>query len=241
MGGAERWGFVKICGITTLEDARIAVAAGADALGFVFYPKSPRFISPEQAAAIAAALRREAPWVRQVGVFVNEPVHRVREWMEAIGLDWAQLHGDEPPEAVAALADRAYKVLRLRPPASEGRLEDPPDPEPYRGQLPDGPTLGVDAWHPAAYGGTGWRADWEIAATWARIHRLLLGGGLSPENIVEAILRVRPWGVDVSSGVEREPGRKDAGKVQAFIARARQAFQSLRVGHRSDSISQGKT
>ncbi len=220
-------GFVKICGITSLEDARLAVTAGADALGFVFYPKSPRFIPPEQAAAIAAAIRREAPSIRLVGVFVNAPVHRVQAWMEAIGLDWAQLHGEEPPEVMAALADRAYKVLRLRASAPERGSGDPPDPEPYCGRLPDGPTLGVDAWHPVAYGGTGRVADWETAAAWARRYRLLLSGGLTPENVAEAILRVRPWGVDVSSGVEREPGRKDPEKVRAFVARARAAFQSL--------------
>jgi len=214
-------GFVKICGITSVEDARIAVAAGADALGFVFHPNSPRFVPPERAMAIAAAVRREAPRIRLVGVFVNEPVERVREWLAAIGLDWAQLHGEEPPEAVAVLADRAYKVLRLRPDGAA------PDPAPYRSRLPDGPTLGVDAWHPAAYGGTGRRADWGVAAAWARAHRLLLSGGLTPENVREAILRVRPWGVDVSSGVEREPGRKDPEKVRSFIAQARRAFREL--------------
>ncbi len=213
-------GFVKICGITSVEDARAAAAAGADALGFIFHPKSPRFVPPDQAAAIAAAIRREAPHVRLVGVFVNEPLPRLRTLMEAVGLDWAQLHGDEPPELVAALADRAYKVLRL--PAASAL-----DPEPYRGRLPDGPTLGVDAWHPAAYGGTGRTADWAVAAAWARAHRLLLSGGLTPENVAEAIRRVRPWGVDVSSGVEAVPGRKDPEKVRAFIARARQAFRSL--------------
>ncbi len=223
-------GFVKICGITNLEDARIAIAAGADALGFVFYPKSPRFVPPEQAAAIAAAVRQEAPDIRLIGVFVNESIQRVREWLALIGLDWAQLHGEEPPEMVAALAGRAYKVLRL------GNMEDLPNPEPYRGWLPDGPTLGVDAWHPGAYGGTGRTANWEIAARWARVHRLLLSGGLTPENVAEAIRRVRPWGVDVSSGVEREPGWKDPEKVWAFIARARRAFQEL---HATEPLARG--
>ncbi|WP_322802551.1 phosphoribosylanthranilate isomerase [Thermoflexus sp.] len=220
-------GFVKICGITGLEDARMAIEAGADALGFVLYPKSPRFIPPERAAAIAAVVRREAPHIRLVGVFVNEPISRVRWLMARIGLDWAQLHGEETPEIVAALADRAYKVLRLRIRSSDGIPMDLPDPERYRSRLPDGPTLGVDAWHPTAYGGTGQRADWAVAAAWARTHRLLLSGGLTPENVVDAIVQVRPWGVDVSSGVEREPGRKDPEKVGAFVARARKAFQEV--------------
>ncbi|GBD08256.1 N-(5'-phosphoribosyl)anthranilate isomerase [Candidatus Thermoflexus japonica] len=223
-------GFVKICGITGLEDARMAIEAGADALGFVLYPKSPRFIPPEQAAAIAVSVRREAPHIRLVGVFVNEPISRVRSLMARIGLDWAQLHGEEPPEIVAALADRAYKVLRLRLRTADGIPTDLPDPERYRSRLPDGPTLGVDAWHPTAYGGTGRQADWEVAAIWARTHRLLLGGGLTPENVADAIAQVRPWGVDVSSGVEREPGRKDPEKVWAFVTRAREAFQGVFPG-----------
>ncbi|WP_376792179.1 N-(5'-phosphoribosyl)anthranilate isomerase [Thermoflexus sp.] len=223
-------GFVKICGITDLEDARVAVAAGADALGFVLYPKSPRFVSPERAAAIAAAIRQEAPHVRLVGVFVNEPASQVRALMARIGLDWAQLHGEESPEVLTALADCAYKVLRLSAQGSTESRGELPDPERYRGRLSEGPTLGVDAWHPRAYGGTGQRADWAIAAMWARTHRLLLSGGLTPENVAEAILQVRPWGVDVSSGVERTPGRKDPGKVQAFVARARQAFECLEAG-----------
>mgnify|MGYP001770796685 FL=1 len=216
----ERIGFVKICGITTLADARVAIEAGADAVGFVLYPRSPRFVPPERVAALCEILRQEAPHVRRVGVFVNEPVERVRALLEALGLDWAQLHGDEPPEALKALEGRAYKVLRLRPGA-------PIDPEPYRGRLLDGPTLGVDAWAPDAYGGTGCPADWTLAAAWARIHRLLLGGGLTPETVAEAIGRVRPWGVDVSSGVEEAPGRKDPDRVRRFIATARAAWAAV--------------
>jgi phosphoribosylanthranilate isomerase len=222
-GRGEATVFIKICGITTLEDARAAVAAGADALGFVLYPKSPRYLPPERAAELVAQLRREAPGVRCIGVFVNEPAEQVRALLERIGLDWAQLHGEEPPEVVQALADRAYRVLRLRPGSAI-------DPTPYRGRLPDGPTLGVDAWHPMAYGGTGRVADWEQAARWARAERLLLSGGLTPENVAAAIARVRPWGVDVSSGVEQAPGRKDPEKVRAFIARARAAFRALQEG-----------
>ncbi len=209
--------FVKICGITSLEDARMAVDAGADALGFIFYPRSPRFISPETAAAIVAVIRREAPSVRCVGVFVNERVEKVRALLDSVPLDWAQLHGDESPEVLAALGDRAYKMLRPRP-------DFVPDPEPYRGRLTQGPALGVDAWHRSAYGGSGQPADWEIAAAWAKKYPLLLAGGLTPENVAAAIARVRPWGVDVSSGVEAAPGRKDPARVRQFIAEARQAF-----------------
>ncbi len=214
--------FVKICGITSLEDAWTAVEAGADALGFIFHPASPRFVLPEAASVIVTAIRREAPSVRCVGVFVNEPVERIRSLLDSIPLDWAQLHGDEPPEALAALGDRAYKVLRPRP----GIILDP---EPYRGRLVRGPALGVDAWHRSSYGGSGQPADWEIAAAWAKKYPLLLAGGLTPENVARAITYVRPWGVDVSSGVETAPGRKDPARVRAFIAEARRAFAEQKV------------
>jgi len=212
---------VKVCGLTSLEDARRAAEAGADFLGFVFYPKSPRFVPPERVAVITAALRAEfgAEAPRFVGVFVDAPVEQVRATLDIAGLDLAQLHGGEPPALVGALHPRAFKALRPR--SSEEAVAMA---ESYRAVLPeDGalPQLLVDAYHPTRPGGTGLRADWGIARELARRFRLLLAGGLTPENVGEAIAQVRPWGVDVSSGVERSPGLKDPARLRAFVEAVR--------------------
>ncbi|WP_141610152.1 phosphoribosylanthranilate isomerase [Litorilinea aerophila] len=215
---------VKICGITNLADARVAMEAGADLLGFIFYPKSPRYVEPEEAAHIVAGLRQEhdaARLPRFVGVFVNEPMGRVAALLAEIGLDYAQLHGDETPEQVASLPGHGFKALR---PADNRQAEAEAARFASLGPA-DGPRYLLDAYDPAAYGGTGRRADWQVAASLARRYPgLLLAGGLTPANVATAVQAVAPWGVDVSSGVEAAPGRKDHDAVRAFIRQVRQSW-----------------
>ncbi len=208
--------YIKICGITNLADARVAVEAGADMLGFVFYEKSPRYIAPECAREIALVTRHLSP-VTFVGVFVNESLARVRAIMDIAQLDLAQLHGDEPAEMVRALSPRAYKALRPRD-AAEARAAI----ETYRAVV-DGsaPAFIVDAFDAKQFGGTGARGDWNIAADIAREFPILLAGGLNAENVADAIRAVAPWGVDVSSGVERAPGLKDHAMVREFVRNAK--------------------
>ncbi|NOX62345.1 MAG: phosphoribosylanthranilate isomerase [Chloroflexi bacterium] len=203
---------VKICGITTLRDAQVALDAGADMLGFICYPKSPRYIEPERIADILSQLRRP-PDRRAVGVFVNEDAERIRRLLDFTGLDLAQLHGDEPPVTLERLEGRAFKALR---PASLTEAEVEAEWCADLGPI-NGPDLLLDAHHPRLYGGTGQRGDWDMAAALAKRYRLLLAGGLTPANVAEAVARVRPWGVDVSSGVERSPGHKDHDALRAFI------------------------
>lgn len=207
---------VKVCGITTLDDAWAAVEAGADMLGFNFYPPSPRCIAPASCARIAAAIASCTPRVKLVGVFVNEPPDRVRALLDACGLDLAQLHGDEPPQALDALDGRAFKGIRpasLTAAALIARRY-------ARRSVP--PALLVDAHHPRLYGGTGQVGDWTLARALAAEYPILLAGGLSPTNVAAAIQEVRPWGVDVASGVESSPGHKDTDKLNAFIRTIRE-------------------
>jgi phosphoribosylanthranilate isomerase len=213
---------VKVCGLTTLADALCAAKAGADFLGFVFYPGSPRFVAPDQVADIIAGVRRRlgprAP--RSVGVFVDEPVERVRLALDSAGLDLAQLHGGEPPVDLETLAGRAFKAIRPQTPAAAEAVlatyAPPAGPGPSPGLL-------LDAYHPDRFGGTGRVADWALAADLARRTRLLLAGGLAPETVGGAISQVLPWGVDVSSGVERSEGVKDHDRVRDFIQAVRAA------------------
>jgi len=199
---------VKICGITSADDARAAVGAGADALGFMFYEPSPRCVTPEQATAIIAKLPTH---VAKVGVFVDADEATVRTTAATAGLDTLQFHGSEPPEFCARFELRTIKAFRVK---DTGSL----------GQLPDYDT---DAWLLDSYvqgvpGGTGERFNWELAAEAKRLGRpILLAGGLTPDNAAEAVGQVAPFGLDVSSGVEAAPGRKDAAKVAAFIASAK--------------------
>jgi len=211
---------IKICGLTNEEDALVAAEAGADFLGFVFHPKSPRYVQRKQVREIAASLRaRLSACPTLVGVFVDEPVQRVRETLDFCGLDLAQLHGSEPPAELRLLAPRAYKALR---PQTRGDAEafvatfgdDLPD-------EPDTPQLLLDAYHPWMPGGTGEQADWHAAMVLSWHFRVLLAGGLRPDNVAQAVTTVHPWGVDVSSGVEREPGKKDAQKVRDFVRAVR--------------------
>lgn len=225
---------VKICGITNLEDARAAVESGADLLGFILYPKSPRFVEPAVigeilaeiqvsgrggGADLATTINSAGRALKTVGVFVNEPVHRILAILEQAGLDYAQLHSDEPPFALAQLQGRAFKALR--PTGADEALAQAAIYAPL-GPV-EGPALMIDAYDPNAYGGTGKTADWHAAAAVAQKHPgLLLAGGLRPENVAAAIQTVQPWGVDVSSGVETAPGRKDHARVRAFIRAAKQ-------------------
>jgi phosphoribosylanthranilate isomerase len=243
---------IKICGITTIEDAQMVAAAGADAIGLNFYPQSPRFVTPRDAAEIAGAL---PPAVLKVGVFVNSPAEHVRQVALSLQLDAVQLHGDESPEFLRSWADpkmsecvRAFlwngagrtvcirmpacvKAFRLGPeglgPAAE-YLERSRQLE----CLPD--MVLVDAAEAGKYGGTGRVADWSQAARYplAPWHPpLVLAGGLTPENVAEAIRAVHPYAVDTASGVESSPGRKDPALVKRFVAAAKAAFeQTPRAG-----------
>ncbi|MCB0084520.1 MAG: phosphoribosylanthranilate isomerase [Caldilineaceae bacterium] len=209
---------IKICGLTNLADALVATQAGADLLGFIFFPKSPRYVSPETTATIILEVRAANPAIKTVGVFVNEPAERIVAVMTATGLDYAQLHGDETADWFGPLPGRCYKGLRPADGAEAASQAAAFAPL----STIDGLRWMLDAYDPAAYGGTGQRADWHTAATLARQYPgLLLAGGLTPENVAQVIQLVQPWGVDVASGVEAEPGRKDHAKVQAFIENVR--------------------
>ncbi|MBX3234951.1 MAG: phosphoribosylanthranilate isomerase [Nitrospiraceae bacterium] len=202
---------VKICGITNEQDAAVAVESGADALGFVFHKKSPRCA---EAATVKAIIRGLPPFVIPVGVFVNEDAKVVRDVMDDCGLALAQLHGDEPATYCELLGRPALKAIRLKDRRSFLALAEFKGRAQVRGFV-------VDAFSPDAYGGTGQVTDWSLAAEAAAAAPVLLAGGLTPENVAQAIRQVRPYGVDVSSGVEASPGRKDHGKVRAFLAAAR--------------------
>ena len=202
---------IKICGITNAEDAAAAAAAGADALGFVFYRKSPRCIEPVLAKQIIATL---PPRVTPVGVFVNEDVTVVRRLMDDCGFALAQLHGDETAAYCGELARPIVKAIRVKGRGSFLALAEFQGRAGVKGFI-------VDAFSSEAYGGTGLVTDWILAAEAAKSSTILLAGGLTPDNVGQAIQAVRPYGVDVSSGVERAPGQKDHEKVRAFCKAVR--------------------
>jgi len=227
---------VKICGLTRLEDALVALEAGADYLGFIFYPPSPRAIAPDDAGHLIAQLRAlpvlnpdralaPGPWPLAplfVGVFVNEPPATVAAILDRCGLDLAQLSGDEPAADVvdptSPLFGRAYKALRPRSAteAEDGAMHFAAPPN------STGPSLLLDTPYGRLYGGSGETGDWSIAAALAaRLPGLMLAGGLTPDNVAAAVARVRPYAVDVASGVESAPGRKDHALVRAFVTNAR--------------------
>ena len=195
---------IKICGIKTMDDALAAMEAGADLLGFNFYPKSPRCINVGNCRDIMSGMRKYAH-ITYVGVFVNASVAEIRATMETCGLALAQLHGDEPSGMVQSLAGKAFKAFRGIPENINGFARA------------EAPALLIDASVEGAYGGTGITADWKGAAQLARRYPILLAGGLTPENVAEAVRRVQPWGVDVASGVESAPGQKDLVKMKAFV------------------------
>jgi len=201
---------VKICGITRPEDAVAAADAGADAIGLLFYAKSRRCVSPEQAAAILAEL---PPFVTPVALFVNEAVETIKSICDELGVRTVQLHGDEPPAVARELAPlTVIKAFRVGSPA---------DLEAMAG-YPASAYL-LDTRVEGSYGGTGESFDWALAARARRYGRIIVAGGLTPENVVEAVRVARPFGVDASSGVESAPGVKDKAKVAAFVAAARGA------------------
>jgi phosphoribosylanthranilate isomerase len=201
---------IKICGIKTAKDALAAMDAGADLIGFNFYPKSPRYIDPGLCRDIMTVMRKYGH-ITYVGVFVNAPLAEIRATLHTCGLSLAQLHGDEPAEMLKSLNGKAFKAFRGVPANVES----------YIGE--GAPALLVDASVKGEYGGTGVTADWNSAAELARQYPLLLAGGLTPENVAEAVQRVQPWGVDVASGVEVAPGVKDLNKIKAFIKAVRSA------------------
>lgn len=232
-----------MCGITSLADALLAVDNGADALGFVFFRKSPRNVTPEAVVEIVKGL---PPFVSKVGVFVDSPLEMVVQIMSFCKLDLAQLHGCESPEYCEALYPRvikAFRVGRYRTPApipteleTVSDLALPIDRDPVCGTIPTGPenvsrltrvadyraaAYLLDAYSPRSVGGTGETFDWEIARAISPKHRVILAGGLTPANVRQAIDVVRPYGVDVSTGVESGPGKKDVGLVRAFIRAAK--------------------
>ena len=202
---------IKICGITRLSDALHAVEHGAGALGFVFWPKSPRYIAPERAAEIIVSL---PPDVDAVGVFVNESVDGIRAIVAKTGIGAVQLHGDETPDYAASLGWPVLKAITV------GEAEETAD------RWPAGTLFLMDAADPVRRGGTGIPVDWQQAAAAARGRRVVLAGGLTPDNVAAAIDTVRPFGVDVSSGVEDAPGVKNQDKVARFLASARSAFDT---------------
>ena len=191
---------VKICGITRLQDARAAIEHGASAIGFIFWPSSPRFIDPFRARTIVRAL---PPFIATVGVFVNQPREYINGVASLLPLSVVQLHGDESPAFAASLSRPVLKAVS-RPERS--------------GEWPQNVMLLVDAHDSAKRGGTGHTADWTLAAALARKRRIVLAGGLTPDNVADAVSAVQPWGIDVSSGVEAAPGIKDERQIAALFA-----------------------
>jgi phosphoribosylanthranilate isomerase len=207
---------IKICGITNVADARAAVDAGADLLGFVFYEKSPRHVTVQAAKAIA---RQLPPYVAKVGVFVNAPDELISQALGECGLSVLQFHGDETPEDCVKFGVMSMKAFRVRDEESLKAL----------------PAYQTDAWLLDAYtadarGGTGATFNWDLAVEAMKFGRpIFLAGGLTPENVAQAVRKVQPFAVDVSSGVEASPGKKDHGTVREFIQNVRTAMISKKV------------
>lgn len=213
---------VKICGITSWADAKLALEGGADALGFNFYRSSPRYVAPGKAAGILRRVRA-AGWrnkVTIVGVFVDETPAAIRQIADAVGLDAVQLHGQETPRQAAETARfrPVIKAFRVRP---GFRLE-------HLKRYPSSSAFLLDGFRPGFHGGTGRRFDWSVARKAAGYGRILLAGGLQAENVGEAIARARPFALDVCSGVEARPGKKDPGKVKKLMAQVRKARRKRR-------------
>ena len=203
---------IKICGITRLEDALLAADLGASLVGFIFWPSSPRFVDPYRARRIVSAL---PPWLSPVGVFVDQPIDYVRGVANLVKLGAVQLHGHEPAAYYEQLPYRVIKAV----PVSDAR-PDAVEPVPPR------VTVLLDVYDPVRVGGTGRTVSWTAAAEIARRRPVILSGGLRPENVTEAIETVRPFGVDIASGVEERPGVKDPARVRSFFQAVRQATAS---------------
>lgn len=198
---------VKICGITNEKDALLACNAGADALGFVFYERSSRYIDPVQAGAI---IKRLPPFITTVGVFVNQDYAYVKHVGELTGIDLFQLHGDETPEFCLRFGNSAIKAFSVKDHATITGLSE------FKVSA-----YLLDTFQEGIAGGTGKVFNWNLAGEAKKFGRIILAGGLSPENVKEAVRKVQPYAVDVSSGVESEPGKKDEEKVRAFIHKAK--------------------
>jgi phosphoribosylanthranilate isomerase len=210
---------IKICGVTCAEDAAAVAAAGADCIGLNFYPKSVRYLPPERAESVIDAIPDS---VLKAGVFVNAPTAEIQELAARLALDFVQLHGDEPPEAIAQLAGslRVIKAFRLGPEGIRPLVEYLD--RCYQQAAMPAMVL-LDAFQPGVYGGAGQTADWSAASEYHDLGAgpaLVLAGGLTAENVAAAIAAVRPAAVDVASGVESSPGRKDPAKLAAFIRAA---------------------
>jgi phosphoribosylanthranilate isomerase len=203
---------VKICGLTTVADTLRCIEAGADAIGLNFWPQSPRSIDLATARTIVEAAGDR---VQLVGVFVDFSVAQIREILMETGIEWAQLHGQETPQQVAELLPRAYKAIGVKDRCTIALARTYP-----------GEHLLLDASVPGLPGGTGRTFDWAVAAEVARERKLTLAGGLEPSNVAEAIEMVNPFRVDVASGVESEPGKKDPDLVRSFIEAAKTAFSA---------------
>lgn len=199
---------IKVCGTTRLKDALLAVECGADAIGFIFYKKSPRCVTERAAKEICSKL---PPFVHRVGVFVNETAEKINRIADRCGLDAVQLHGDESPAFCKKIKRRVIKAVRVKDASS----------------LKEMPLYSVDAFLLDTYkdnqwGGTGHVFDWELAVRAKKYGPVILAGGLNPRNVKEAVKKVQPYGVDVSSGVELSPGKKDPRKVKAFLKAVRE-------------------
>jgi phosphoribosylanthranilate isomerase len=203
---------IKVCGLTNPDEAGPVAEAGVDALGLVFWPRSPRAVDLARARQVVAAL---PPFVLRVGVFVDASLDELRRAVDEVGLDLLQLHGQEPPAFFERLPRRAIKALAA---GADFDLEQ------ACAYAPHTSALLLDAQSTLAPGGTGARCDWDVARrVRARVPRLVLAGGLTPDNVQAAIAAVQPDAVDVSSGVESAPGRKDPARVRAFVANVRRA------------------
>jgi phosphoribosylanthranilate isomerase len=216
---------IKICGITQVDDARAAARAGADAIGLNFYPESPRSVEPEAARRIVDAV---PPGLVKVGLFVNASDEQVCRAYDQLSLDLVQLHGDEPPEFLPRLGERpVMRAFRVGP-EGLGLVEDYLEQCRRLGCVPE--LVLIESRTKGRYGGTGRVADWSTVARYPRCDwhpRLVLAGGLTPENVAEAIGAVRPAAVDTASGVESSPGRKDERRVARFVRQAEEAFGRL--------------
>lgn len=194
---------IKICGITNLEDALIAANSGADALGFIFYKESKRYVDPEVVKGVISAL---PPFITTVGVFVNQSVDEISEIKDVTGINMAQLHGDETPEFASSLPLEVIKAIRFKDKSDLERVAQ------YSAQA-----ILFDTYSDTEYGGTGRSLDWGILKDLSLPKKIILSGGLNPGNVAEAAKIVKPYAVDVSSGVEAEPGKKDHKKIKEFI------------------------
>ncbi len=198
---------VKICGITNHNDAQVAVESGADMLGFIFHPPSPRYIEPEVVWEIVKTLPSE---LKAVGVFVNKSVADITHFVQTSGVNMVQLHGDETPDFCQALSWPLIKAFRFTEQVRPERMAD------YKVDA-----YLIEGFHDQLYGGAGALADWQQVATLHPYGRIILAGGLTPDNVQEAIQIVQPYAVDVGSGVEAAPGKKDWQKVRSFVQQAK--------------------